>query len=114
MLRLDGGILSRADDMITIRGNNVFPSSIEAVLREFDEVAEYRITVETRRSMQHLRLEIEPAAAAETSEAVDKLLERIGNSIKDRLNFNAELLAVASGSLPRFDLKGRRFFRKDA
>jgi len=111
LLRLDGGILSRADDMITIRGNNVFPSSIEAVLREFDEIAEYRITVETRRAMQHLKFEVEPAAEVEASGNVDQLLQRIAQTVKDRLNFHAEILAVPAGSLPRFDLKGRRFFR---
>lgn len=114
LLRLDGGILGRADDMITIRGNNVFPSSIEAVLREFDEIAEYRITVETRRAMQHLKLEIEPAAATDAVGEVERLLKQIGHSIKDRLNFHAEILPVPTGSLPRFDLKGRRFFRTDA
>ena len=40
--RLKGGVLGRVDDMMTIRGNNVFPSSIDAILREFDEVVEYR------------------------------------------------------------------------
>ncbi|MFN9975444.1 MAG: phenylacetate--CoA ligase family protein, partial [Phycisphaerae bacterium] len=42
---LEGGILGRSDDMVIVRGNNVFPSSIEAVVREFAEVAEYRIDV---------------------------------------------------------------------
>ncbi|MCA9022673.1 MAG: AMP-binding protein, partial [Planctomycetaceae bacterium] len=43
LLRLKGGILGRADDMVIIRGNNVFPSSLEAILRTFDRIAEYRI-----------------------------------------------------------------------
>ena len=60
LLRLDGGILGRIDDMFTIRGNNVFPASIEAILRQFTEIAEYRIDVETRRSMQHVKITIEP------------------------------------------------------
>lgn len=111
LLRLDGGILGRSDDMVTIRGNNVFPSSIEAILREFDEVAEFRITVQTVRSMQHLKIEIEPTL--ETAGKSVALVESVQGAIKDRLNFQADLEAVAPGTLPRFELKGRRFFRQE-
>ncbi|WP_166826839.1 phenylacetate--CoA ligase family protein [Thalassoroseus pseudoceratinae] len=104
-LHLEGGILGRADDMVTIRGNNVFPSSLEAILREFDAVAEYRIEVREVRSMHHLKLEIEPTP--ETNP--DTLIGQVARTIKDRLNFQAEVLAVPVGSLPRFELKGRRF-----
>jgi phenylacetate-CoA ligase len=109
LLRLEGGILGRCDDMVNIRGNNVFPTSIEAILRDFDEVVEFRITVETRRAMQHLKLEIEPTPSA----AADDLLDRIGRTIKDRLNFQAEVIVVTPGELPRFELKGRRFVRSE-
>ncbi len=42
-VELIGGVLARADQMMTIRGVNVFPSSIEAILREFSSVAEFRL-----------------------------------------------------------------------
>ncbi|MDA1017869.1 MAG: AMP-binding protein [Planctomycetota bacterium] len=113
LLRLDGGILGRADDMFTVRGNNVFPSSIEAVVREFDAVAEYRIELLTERAMQHVRLSVEPTPGCSQAE-IDQLVGDIGNRIKDRLNFNAEVSIVESGSLPRFELKGRRFIRRQA
>jgi phenylacetate-CoA ligase len=114
LLRLEGGILGRADDMVTIRGNNVFPSSIEAILREFEGVAEYRIIVEKVRAMHNLRLEVEPSASVAASEqSVQQLLARLARTIKDRLNFQAEITAVACGGLPRFELKGRRLVRRD-
>lgn len=113
LLRLEGGILGRVDDMVTIRGNNVFPSSIEAIIREFAEVVEYRIIIERVRAMQHLRLEIEPAADVEAADGCTALLVRIGRSIKDRLNFQAEITAVPCGSLPRFEMKARRLIRAD-
>lgn len=109
LLRLDGGILGRIDDMVTIRGNNVYPSTIEAILREFDRIAEFRITVNTVRSMQHLRIEIEPVP--ETAETAEKLAVAVSEAIRNRLNFQAEIVPVAPGSLPRFELKGRRFIR---
>lgn len=114
LLRLEGGILGRVDDMVTIRGNNVFPSSIEAIVRGFAEVAEYRIVVERVRSMQHLRLEIEPVATLPGGAAGQaQLLARIGRAVKDRLNFQAQIECVPCGSLPRFELKGRRIVRHD-
>jgi phenylacetate-CoA ligase len=105
--RLAGGILGRLDDMVTIRGNNVFPSSIEGILREFPEIAEYRIDVETRRAMQHIKITIEPHASA----PVAQLLENVSRVIRDRLHFQAEILEATPGQLPRFELKSRRFFR---
>jgi phenylacetate-CoA ligase len=110
LLKLKGGILGRADDMVTIRGNNVYPSSLEAILRAFPTIAEYRITVQTRRAMQHLHIEIEPTAD-EADHSTD-LVTTVEKTIKDRLNFHAEITAVAPNSLPRFELKGRRFFRE--
>ncbi|HEX6987646.1 MAG TPA: AMP-binding protein, partial [Planctomycetaceae bacterium] len=109
LLRLEGGILGRSDDMVTIRGNNVFPTSVEAVVREFADVAEFRIVVRTVRAMKHLRLELEPAHES----LADGLPARVGRAIKDRLNFTAEVVCVPCGSLPRFELKGRRLVRED-
>ncbi len=115
LLRLQNGILSRADDMVTIRGNNVFPTSVDALLRQFQEIVEYRITVVTRRSMPHLVIEIEPASNAQVVSpkvgGAEDLLRRVGRAIKDRLNFQAEI--VLASNLPRFEMKGRRFFREE-
>jgi phenylacetate-CoA ligase len=107
LLRLKGGILGRLDDMVTIRGNNVFPSSIEGILREFPEIAEYRIDVETRRAMHHIKITIEPHGGTQ----VAPLLEDVGRAIRDRLHFQAEIIESPPGALPRFELKSRRFFR---
>ena len=107
LLRLDGGILGRADDMVTIRGNNVFPSSVEAVLREFREVDEYRVEVQSRRSMSHLRIQVEAVKGTRWEE----LVARLDRAIRNRLGFQAELAKAEPGSLPRYELKGRRFFR---
>jgi phenylacetate-CoA ligase len=112
LLRLPGGILGRADDMITIRGNNVFPSTIEAILRQFEQVAEFQVEVHTDRSMPHLLIRIEPQPGLD-GEKNDALVAAVGEAIKDRLNFHAEIVAVEENSLPRFELKGRRFVKVD-
>ncbi|GAB4135090.1 MAG: phenylacetate--CoA ligase [Planctomycetaceae bacterium] len=110
LLRLEGGVLGRTDDMVTIRGNNVFPTSLEAILREFEEIAEYRIEVRTARSMLEMQIDIEPTEQGMQSGHVESLVQSVERNIKDRLNFHADVHLVPCGSLPRFELKGRRFF----
>ncbi len=110
-LRLHGGILGRVDDMLIIRGNNVFPGSVETIIREFVEIVEFRLIVAQEREMQHLKIEIEPAGEL-SAPSVQELTVRLGRVIKDRLNFHAEIHAVAVGSLPRFELKARRIVRE--
>ena len=108
LLWLSGGILGRSDDMVTVRGNNVFPSSVEAVLREIDAVAEFRIDVKTVRSMHELCITVEPT----TTESADGLQQIVMDSLRKRLGFACEVLLAEPGGLPRFELKGRRFHRE--
>jgi len=100
---LDGGILGRADDMLHVRGNNVYPGSIEAIVRKFPEVAEYRLIVDHAGPLPDLAIEVEASSA--TAEAVAR-------AVRDELLFRVEVLAVAAGSLPRFELKARRVVHK--
>ena len=106
--RLDGGILGRADDMRVVRGVNVFPSAIEGVLREFPEVAEFRIEVSSRQAMAEVRvlLELVPGLA-DTSDIAQRVAERL----HDRLLLRVPCELVSPGSLPRFELKARRVVR---
>jgi phenylacetate-CoA ligase len=102
--RLAGGILGRADDMIHVRGNNLYPAAIEAIVRRFPEVVEYRIHVDHSGPLADLRLEIEPAATCDG----DELAETVSRAIRDELLFRVEVTAAPPGSLPRFELKARR------
>jgi phenylacetate-CoA ligase len=105
--RLDGGILGRTDDMIPVRGNNVYPSSLEGVIRRFAEVAEYRVEIDTRAPLAEVHVEIEPVAGAGAG-----LAERIAQAIRDDLLFRADVVTVAPGSLPRFEMKAQRIRKK--
>ena len=104
---LVGGILSRADDMIHIRGNNLYPSAIEAVIRRFHEVVEFRIVVDQSEALADLKIEIEPA---NDSSGVN-LAESVSRAIRDDLLFRADVVAVPPGTLPRFELKSQRVVR---
>jgi phenylacetate-CoA ligase len=105
--RLPGGILGRADDMVVVRGVNVFPSAIEGVLREFPEVSEFRIEVFSTRSMIELRVLLDPQPNANGD-----LAERVSNRLNDRLLLRVPCELVPAGSLPRFELKARRVVRR--
>ena len=112
LLRLAGGILGRSDDMLTIRGNNFYPSALEEWVRQIPHIAEYRITVRDHKSMQHVHVEIEPDAASQGPEALAVLIEQVSQMFKSRLNFQVQVTAAATGVLPRFEMKGKRFHRE--
>jgi phenylacetate-CoA ligase len=97
---LRGGVLSRTDDMMVIRGVNVFPTSIEQILRSFPEVVEYRMTVCTVAEMDHLLVEIEDRLNAP---------DRVAQELQLRLGLRVEVRSVTPGSLPRVEGKGKRF-----
>jgi phenylacetate-CoA ligase len=105
--RLAGGILGRADDMLVVRGVNVFPSAIEGVLREFPEVSEFRIEVYSSRSMVELKVLLDPQPGSHGD-----LVERISERLNDRLLLRVACELVPAGSLPRFELKARRVVRR--
>jgi phenylacetate-CoA ligase len=110
-LRLQGGILGRTDDMLIVRGNNVFPASIEAIVREFPEITEFRIVVSRHREMNHVKLQLEPTAQLSEADTAT-LVTRLSKTIKERLQFQAEVTAVPAGSLPRFEMKAKRLIRE--
>src|SRR5881397_1017576 len=106
LLKLAGGISGRVDDMVIVRGVNVFPSSIEAIIRTFDEIAEYRVELVAAREMNELRCGIEPRPGA----GVD-LGERVANAIHRGLGIRCLVEMLPPGSLPRFEMKSKRFVR---
>ena len=56
---LQGGVLGRADDMMIVRGVNIFPSSVEQIIHGFPEIVEYRMMAHKRGAMDELTIEIE-------------------------------------------------------
>ncbi len=105
--RLEGGILGRTDDMLWIRGNNVFPSAVEEVVRGFP-IVEFRVTARQGSTLMELKIEIEPAPGTDGRGVSEKLSE----SIRDRFNFKPKVVAVDRGTLPRYEMKSRRFIRE--
>jgi phenylacetate-CoA ligase len=105
---LDGGVLGRADDMTIVRGVNVFPSAVENLLREFSDIEEFRVEVSAQSAMQEMKIILEPRPDAS---ALHALAEGVGERVRERIGLRAQVETVAPGSLPRFELKAKRFFK---
>jgi len=90
--------------MVTVRGINIFPSAIEAIVREYPQIVEYRAEVLRRGELDELSLSVE--AAADEEYIAGELLR----ALQERLSLRAEVRLAEPGSLPRFELKARRFF----
>ncbi len=97
-LFLAGGLVGRIDDLMVVRGVNVYPSSIEAVVRSF-EVGEFRIVRLRRDAMEEIALEIE---------ATDRVPGPLAEALQQRLGLRIDVTLAPPGSLPRFELKASR------
>ena len=106
LAHLEGGILARADDMVTICGANVYPTAIEAVVRQFPEVGEYRATVSTDGAMRSLSLEIELTPETWGAPAI---ANRIAGQLHQALGLTVPVRVADPGTLPRFEMKAKRF-----
>ena len=107
--RFEGGVLGRADDMVVVRGINVFPSAVENLVRQCDSVEEFRITVTTEREMGNLAIELELSKNANPESA----RKTVDQTIQNGLSLRPEITLVPSGSLPRFEMKAKRFHLKN-
>jgi phenylacetate-CoA ligase len=104
-----GGLLGRSDDMVTIRGVNVYPTAIENVVRQFMTVEEFQITVTTVQEMQHLEVQIEVGRGDEA----ERVRVRVEQAIYHALSLRPTVTLAAPGTLARYEMKARRFRRLD-
>ena len=102
--RFDGGVIGRVDDAMIIRGVNVYPSSIENVVRGFAEVTEFAVDVYRRNEMADLEIRLEVMG-----DAPDAIADAVGREIRHLLGIRARVDVVPKDSLPRFELKAKRF-----
>jgi phenylacetate-CoA ligase len=98
---LPGGIVGRTDDMVVIRGMNVFPSAIEEAVRHVSGSGEFRITFYSERSgMDEVKLEVELEGGGDA--------RRLQENMRQQLGLRVRVVPVAPGVLPRPDGKARR------
>ncbi|HEX5000667.1 MAG TPA: AMP-binding protein [Terriglobia bacterium] len=104
--RLEGGVLARADDMVNIRGVNVYPGAIESVIRRFPEIVEFRSTAARAGAMWTLSVEIEAMPDAAHAPG---LPAKVSGRLLEALGLHVPVQLTDAGSLPRFEMKARRF-----
>jgi len=97
--RLPDGLFGRADDMLVIRGENVYPSAIEEAVRAGGCEGEFRVEVVRAGSLDELLVEVEGS---------EELVSAVTGELRKTLGLRAEVTAVADGSLPRTEFKSRR------
>jgi phenylacetate-CoA ligase len=104
----EGGILGRVDDMKIVRGTNVYPRAIEAIVREFPGVDEFQtvITHEGIRDEITLRVEMKRDWPTDGWDSLCADLHRRLSQAHEGLNFR--VVQAGAGELPRFELKAKR------
>jgi phenylacetate-CoA ligase len=105
---LEGGILGRVDEMVVIRGVNVYPTAVEKIIRGFPEVVEFQVIQTTRQSMAELEVSIEAGPDAKPD-----LAERVARELADAFTLRIPVTLVEHEALPRFEFKSKRWIRKE-
>jgi phenylacetate-CoA ligase len=105
---LVGGIIGRCDDMVVVRGVNIYPSAIDQIVRECGGIAEYRVEVKMIRNLAELDVTIEPDPGVED---VDGLVSKLARAFQLSLALRVPVKSVSTGSLPRFEMKAKRWVK---
>lgn len=106
LARIRGGVLGRSDDMLIVRGVNLYPSAIDNLIRSLPEIIEYEIEIRRVAGLDDLRVKIE----AYEGYAAD-LVRTVKETFRAQLNIRVGVECVPVGSLPRYEFKAQRFKR---
>ena len=100
---LEGGILGRSDDMVVVRGVNLYPSAVDSVIRSVSGVREYQVDIDKRTSLAQISVRLDLEGDQET------VLKELNKQIRSAFHMRFDLVVVESGSLPTFEMKARRW-----
>jgi phenylacetate-CoA ligase len=108
MLAFAGGILGRSDDMVIVRGVNLYPTAIEQIIREHVEIAEYRVELGKSGAMDEIAITVEPVDGCA---APALLVSQLESELRGAFGLRIPVSLAASGALPRFEMKAKRWVR---
>jgi phenylacetate-CoA ligase len=103
-LALLGGILGRKDDMTVIRGINIFPSAVEEIVRRMGGIDEYRVEISTQNDLADMKVIIESQGGETVRRKLEKTFQRA-------LFLRIPVVLAPANSLPRFEMKAKRWVR---
>ncbi|MGJ8695424.1 MAG: phenylacetate--CoA ligase family protein [Verrucomicrobiaceae bacterium] len=95
---LKGGIIGRVDDMVVVRGVNLYPGAVEEVVKSVSGIVEYEVLIEEKDAMAEVRLRVE-------GEGVEELAAKL----QEVFSLRIPVEQVAEGTLERFEMKSRRW-----
>jgi phenylacetate-CoA ligase len=107
LARIKGGVLGRADDMLIVRGVNLYPSAIDNLLRALPSIIEYEVEIRRIAGMDDLLLKIE----IRDSEPFPAVERAVLAAFRSELNIRVSVEQAVRGSLPRYEFKARRYRR---
>jgi len=107
-MTLEGGILGRRDDMVVIRGVNVYPATIEEIVESCGGIAEYRVRISSEHALAELNLEVEPSPSCQN---VPGLVQKLSRQFESALALRVSIKPVPFGSLPRSEMKANRWIK---
>lgn len=110
-------ITGRSDDMLIIRGVNVFPSQIESVLLKYNEISpHYHINVDRVNNLDTMEIivELSPEVKAENIEDIERIKKKLFADMASALSVSAKITLVSPGTVERSEGKSKRItdFRK--
>lgn len=109
-LALEGGIRGRLDDMLIVRGVNIFPSAVEELIRSVGGIAEFQVHVHRSDSLARMEIRFEAEPGSDASRLARELEKRFETAFSMRIPARP----VPPQSLPRFELKAKRWIAEDA
>lgn len=104
----EGGILGRIDDVAKVRGSLVTPRMVEDVVLAFAEVAEYQAVIDTVEALDGLLISVEPRSDV-PPERCEALAGEVREEVKRAVGVRPTVTLAEPGTLPRFELKAKRF-----
>jgi len=106
-VRIKGGVLGRADDMLIVRGVNLYPSAIDNVIRAQQSIVEYEVEIRRIAGMDDLLIKTEIGDKKIFSDVKEALV----SEFRSQLNIRVSVDFAEAGSLPRYEFKARRYKR---
>lgn len=103
LFALEGGILGRSDDMVVVRGVNLYPTAVDSVIRSVTGIREYQVDIDKRTSLAQISVRLDIEGDQET------VLKELNKQIRSAFHMRFDLVVVESGSLPTFEMKARRW-----
>ena len=105
-LTLEGGILGRTDDMVVVRGVNIYPSAVEQIVRSRPEVSEYRVRILSRGTLPELEVDVEISAGDSAA-----VVHELSNEFEHAFRLRVPVSAVSVGTIPRSEGKAQNFVK---